>query len=89
MTYEYVLLADINDRPEHARELVRFLRGRPALVNLIPYNPVPGLPYRTPSPGVTAEFVEILTGGGLEASIRYRKGERIGAACGQLRRGKG
>ncbi len=89
VTYEYVLLAGINDQPEHARELVRFLRGRPALVNLIPYNPVPDLPYRTPAPGVTAEFMEILTHGGLEASVRYRKGERIQAACGQLRRGKG
>ena len=86
VTYEYVLLAGVNDRAEHARELVGFLRGRPALVNLIPYNSVPGLPYRTPSPGATAEFAEILTRGGLEVSTRYRKGERIQAACGQLRR---
>jgi len=89
VTFEYVLLAGINDRPEHARGLVGFLRGRPALVNLIPYNPVPGLPYQTPSPTITAEFVEILTRGGLTANVRYRKGERIQAACGQLRRGKG
>jgi len=53
VTFEYVLLADINDRPEHARQLVKLLRGRPALVNLIPYNPVAGLPYRTPSPATT------------------------------------
>ena len=89
VTFEYVLLEGINDQPEHARGLVKFLRGRPALVNLIPYNPVPGLPYQTPSPGATAEFVEILTRGGLTANVRYRKGERIQAACGQLRRGKG
>jgi 23S rRNA (adenine2503-C2)-methyltransferase len=89
VTFEYVLLAGINDQPEHARDLVKFLRGRPALINLIPYNPVPGLPYHTPSPGATAEFVEILSCGGLTANIRYRKGERIQAACGQLRRGKG
>jgi 23S rRNA (adenine2503-C2)-methyltransferase len=88
VTFEYVLLAGVNDQPEHARQLVRFLRGRPALVNLIPYNPVPGLPYRTPSPAATAQFVEILTEGGLTAAIRYRKGDRIGAACGQLRRGE-
>jgi 23S rRNA (adenine2503-C2)-methyltransferase len=88
VTFEYVLLAGINDQPEHARMLVDFLRGRPALINLIPYNPVPGLPYHTPAPAVTAEFVEILYRGGLTANIRYRKGERIHAACGQLRRGK-
>ncbi len=51
VTFEYVLLAGINDQPEHARGLVNFLRGRPALVNLIPYNPVPGLPYHTPDAG--------------------------------------
>ena len=86
VTFEYVLLAGINDQSEHARQLIALLRGRPALVNLIPYNPVPGLPYRTPSPAVTARFVEILTQGGLNVNIRYRKGERIDAACGQLRR---
>ena len=85
VTYEYVLLANVNDQPEHARQLATRLRGRPALVNLIPYNPVPGLPYRTPSPTATARFVEILTQGGLNANIRHRKGDRISAACGQLR----
>ena len=87
VTYEYVLLADVNDRPEHARQLAARLQGRPALINLIPYNPVPGLPYRTPSPAATARFVEILVQNGLNANIRHRKGDRIGAACGQLRRG--
>ena len=43
VTFEYVLLAGVNDRPEHAGDLVKLLRGRPALVNLIPYNPVPSL----------------------------------------------
>lgn len=88
VTFEYVLIAGINDQPEHAQRLVKYLRGRPALVNLIPYNPVPGLPYHTPEFAVTAEFMEILTRGGLTANIRYRKGERIHAACGQLRRQK-
>ena len=87
VTFEYVLLSGVNDQPEHARQLVKSLRGRPALVNLIPYNPVSGLPYRTPSPAATAQFVEILTQGGLNVNIRYRKGDRISAACGQLRRG--
>ncbi len=85
--YEYVLLGDVNDQPEHAHRLVARLRGRSALVNLIPYNPVRGLPYRTPKPRVTAQFVEILEQGGVTVKIRYRKGERIDAACGQLRRG--
>jgi 23S rRNA (adenine2503-C2)-methyltransferase len=85
--YEYVLLADVNDRPEQARRLVERLRGRAALVNVIPYNPVRGLPYRTPRPRDTARFVEILEDAGIAVKIRYRKGERIDAACGQLRRG--
>ncbi len=87
VTFEYVLLSGVNDQPEHARQLVQLLRGRPALVNLIPYNPVPGLPYRTPPPAVTAQFAELLTQGGLNVAIRHRKGDRIAAACGQLRRG--
>ncbi|HUT10861.1 MAG TPA: 23S rRNA (adenine(2503)-C(2))-methyltransferase RlmN [Thermoguttaceae bacterium] len=86
VTFEYVLLAGLNDQPEHARRLVGLLKGRPALVNVIPYNPVPDLPFRTPAPEVTAHFVEILRRGRLNVKIRYRKGERIDAACGQLRR---
>jgi 23S rRNA (adenine2503-C2)-methyltransferase len=86
VTFEYVLLSGINDRPEHATELLRLLRGRPALVNVIPYNPVPGLPYRTPPASVTARFVESLERGGLNVNVRHRKGDRIAAACGQLRR---
>jgi 23S rRNA (adenine2503-C2)-methyltransferase len=84
--FEYVLLADINDQPEHAHQLVALLKGRPALVNLIPYNPVAGLPYHTPKSSATARFAEILEHSGLSVAIRYRKGERIDAACGQLRR---
>jgi len=86
VTFEYVLLSGVNDGPEHARQLAQLLRGRPALVNLIPYNPVAGLPFRTPPSSVTARFVELLTEGGLNVAIRHRKGDRIGAACGQLRR---
>ena len=86
VTFEYVLLSEVNDRPEHARRLAALLRGRPALVNVIPFNPVPDLPYRTPPAAVTGEFVEILEQANLQVKIRYRKGERIDAACGQLRR---
>ena len=86
LMFEYVLLADVNDRPEHARELVELLRERSALLNLIPYNPVHGLPYRTPHSKDVARFVQILADGGVNVKIRYRKGNRIDAACGQLRR---
>ena len=89
VTFEYVLLSGVNDRPEHARQLTALLRGRPALVNLISYNPVPGLPFRKPSPAAIARFTELLTEGGLNVAIRHRKGDRISAACGQLRRVRG
>ncbi|MEE9602081.1 MAG: 23S rRNA (adenine(2503)-C(2))-methyltransferase RlmN, partial [Thermoguttaceae bacterium] len=86
VTFEYVLLDRLNDKPEHARAMVVLLQNRPVLVNLIPFNPVPGLPYKRPAATVVANFVEILKQGGLNVKIRYRKGERIDAACGQLRR---
>ena len=88
VTFEYVLLADLNDREEHARQLAGLLKGRPSLINLIPYNPVAGLPYRTPAPEQTARFLAILESAGLAVKTRYRKGDRIDAACGQLRRSR-
>jgi 23S rRNA (adenine2503-C2)-methyltransferase len=89
VTFEYVLLADVNDSDQHARQLAGLLRGRPSLINVIPYNPVTSLPYKTPSPEQTARFVEILESAGLAVKTRYRKGDRIDAACGQLRRSRG
>ena len=72
------------------RTLAKLLRGRPALVNLIPYNPVPGLPFRTPPVGRQRPGSSIsLTQANLNVIIRYRKGAKISAACGQLRRGRG
>jgi len=85
VTFEYVLLAGTNDQAQHARRLVGLLKGRPALVNVIPYNRVPGLPYRAPSASASARFVEILRRGGLNTKVRCRKGAPIDAACGQLR----
>jgi 23S rRNA (adenine2503-C2)-methyltransferase len=86
LTFEYVLLGGINDQPQHAQELAALLGGRPALLNLIPYNPVAGLPYRTPSPAAIQRFREILLAAGMNVQVRQRKGDAINAACGQLRR---
>lgn len=86
LTFEYVLLADLNDQPSHARQLAEILSGRTALLNVIPYNPVAGLPYRTPSSGAINRFREILLNAGINVKFRQRKGADIDAACGQLRR---
>jgi len=86
LTFEYVLLADLNDQPEHARQLVQILRTRTALLNVIPYNPVAGLPYKTPSPAAIRRFRDILLEGGVNVKFRQKKGGEIDAACGQLRR---
>lgn len=86
LTYEYALLSGLNDRPEHARELVKLLAPRNVLLNVIPYNPVAGLPYETPTDKAIAEFREILERGGVTVKFRKRKGDSINAACGQLRR---
>ena len=86
LTFEYVLLAGINDQPEHARQLVDLLGGRTAFSNVIPYNPVAGLPYATPSGNAVNRFRDILLAGGLNVKFRQRKGDDINAACGQLRR---
>jgi 23S rRNA (adenine2503-C2)-methyltransferase len=86
LTFEYVLLGDLNDRPEHARQLAQLLRGRLALLNVIPYNPVAGLPYRAPSRSAQQRFLEILEQAGINVQVRERKGDEINAACGQLRR---
>lgn len=86
LTFEYVLLADLNDQAEHAHQLVALLRSRNALLNVIPYNPVEGLPYRTPTMEAQRSFRAILEAGGVEVRFRHRKGDKINAACGQLRR---
>ncbi len=86
LTFEYVLLHGINDRTEHARKLGRLLSGKIALLNVIPYNPVAGLPYQTPSPASIERFRCILEDQGIAVKFRRRKGDRINAACGQLRR---
>ncbi len=86
LTYEYAMLAGLNDSPQHARELVRMLAPRNALLNVIPYNPVAGLPFETPREQAIAEFRGILERGGVTVMFRKLKGDSINAACGQLRR---
>jgi 23S rRNA (adenine2503-C2)-methyltransferase len=86
VTYEYVLLHGINDRPRDALALARLLRGRKSHVNLIPYNPVASLPYQRPAPEAIRRFVATLRDRGVSVTVRKTKGRAIDAACGQLRR---
>jgi 23S rRNA (adenine2503-C2)-methyltransferase len=86
LTFEYVLLGGVNDARQHAEQLAALLRGRTALLNVIPYNVVAGLPYRTPSAASIRQFREILERAGINVQFRERKGDEINAACGQLRR---
>ena len=86
MTYEYVLLAGVNDAPEQAREVVELVRGLRARINLIAMNPGTELPYRTPEQERVAAFRAILVGAGIPAFVRRPRGRDIFAACGQLKR---
>jgi 23S rRNA (adenine2503-C2)-methyltransferase len=86
LTFEYVLLGGVNDSPEDAKRLAGRLRGRSALLNVIPYNPVAGLPYVTPSATAQQRFLDVLAHAGINVQVRRRKGSEIDAACGQLRR---
>lgn len=88
LTFEYVLLGGVNDAPEHAKQLAGLLRRRAVLLNVIPYNPVAGLPYKTPSTASIRQFREILENAGINLRFRQRKGDEIDAACGQLRRNR-
>jgi 23S rRNA (adenine2503-C2)-methyltransferase len=78
------MLDGVNDRPQHARELAALLRGRPAKVNLIPFNPFPGTRYRRSSEEAIVRFRDLLMKGGVIATIRRTRGDDIDAACGQL-----
>jgi 23S rRNA (adenine2503-C2)-methyltransferase len=86
LTFEYVLLGGLNDHPQHAQQLADQLKGRPAMLNVIPYNPVAGLPFQTPSRESLLQFRRILEAAGINVMVRQRKGDKINAACGQLRR---
>lgn len=84
ITYEYILIAGINDHPDHAFELAHLLKGRQCTVNLIPYNPVAGLRLKRPDRKTIKEFRSVLYGCKIVNTCRYTKGDDIAAACGQL-----
>jgi 23S rRNA (adenine2503-C2)-methyltransferase len=85
LTLEYILLGQVNDRAEHARQLVRIARQIRANINLIRYNEVAGLPYQRPSDEDVRAFQETLRQAGVSVQIRASRGRDISAACGQLR----
>jgi 23S rRNA (adenine2503-C2)-methyltransferase len=84
VTFEYVMLAGVNDSIEHARQLVKVLRSVPAKVNLIPFNPFPGAPYECSSLEAINAFREVIMQAGIITVTRKTRGEDIAAACGQL-----
>jgi 23S rRNA (adenine2503-C2)-methyltransferase len=88
ITFEYVLLGGVTSRPEHAQEVARLIRrsGLPAKVNLIAWNPGPGIEYATPQPEAVEAFRKVLINAGIPAYLRKPRGRDIYAACGQLKR---
>jgi 23S rRNA (adenine2503-C2)-methyltransferase len=84
VTYEYILIAGINDQPDHAFELSHLLKGKQCTVNLIPYNPVAGLKLKKPEKKTVKHFRSVLYGCHIVNTCRYTKGDDIAAACGQL-----
>lgn len=84
VTFEYVMLAGVNDQRRHARELVVLLRDMPVKVNLIPFNPFSGIDYRTSDTDVVNRFRDILMAEGIMTVVRKTRGGDIDAACGQL-----
>jgi len=85
ITFEYVMLKDINDSASDAKRLVKLLRGIPAKINLIPFNPYNGCEYDRPDDAAVLSFQEILAQANMTVIIRKSKGQDILAACGQLK----
>jgi 23S rRNA (adenine2503-C2)-methyltransferase len=84
ITMEYVMLRDVNDKPEHARQLVKLLNGIPVKVNLIPFNPFPHAGYERSRKNDILEFHKYLNDNGVMTTVRTTRGDDIDAACGQL-----
>jgi 23S rRNA (adenine2503-C2)-methyltransferase len=85
ITFEYVMLKNINDTPADARELVRLLKGIPAKINLIPFNPWPSAPYECSDWTTIEQFSDIVFNAGYASPVRTPRGRDIYAACGQLK----
>jgi 23S rRNA (adenine2503-C2)-methyltransferase len=85
ITFEYILIAQVNDSDEQARQLAKHARALEAKVNLIPYNKVEGLDWAQPSPDRQKKFLAVLRAANVRATLRREKGDDIAAACGQLR----
>mgnify|MGYP002777009927 CR=1 FL=1 len=85
VTFEYILLAELNDNPEDAIALAKHLRGFQSHVNLIPYNPIAEVAYKRPDPHRVQTFVNTLKQHHIAVSVRYSRGLEADAACGQLR----
>ena len=84
ITFEYILIAGVNDHPDHAHELAHLLHGKQCTVNLIPYNPVAGIRLKRPEKKTIKNFRSVLFGSHIVNTCRYTKGDDIAAACGQL-----
>ncbi len=85
ITFEYVMLDGVNDSPADAKSLVRLIAGIPAKLNLIPFNPWPGAPYRCSSDKAIDRFAKIVMDAGYASPVRTPRGRDISAACGQLK----
>ncbi len=85
ITFEYVMLKGINDSPAEARELVRLLKGVPAKINLIPFNPWPGTVFECSDDATIGAFSDIVFNAGYASPVRTPRGRDILAACGQLK----
>lgn len=84
VTFEYVMLDGINDKPEHAKQLLNLVKSMDCKMNLIPFNPFPNTEYKRSTDAAIAKFQAILSHGGVITTVRRTRGEDIDGACGQL-----
>lgn len=85
ITFEYIMLKGVNDSPADARKLIKLLKNCPAKVNLIPFNPWPGVAYECSDPDTIKHFSDLVFAAGISAPVRKTRGQDIMAACGQLK----
>ena len=85
ITWEYVMLKDVNDSEQHAKELVKLIKGIPSFINIIPFNEWPGSPFKCSEKAQIEKFKNVIAKAGVDTQIRRSRGDDILAACGQLR----